>query len=60
MITNSSILINALLIQIPTYGVTSYEKWVCYKLFFSVIDGNFFEMTEKNYVISVRMSENIG
>jgi len=27
---------------------------------FSVVDRNVFEMTEKNYVISVRMSENIG
>jgi len=27
---------------------------------FSVIDRNVFEMTEKNYVISVRMFENIG
>jgi len=29
-------------------------------VFFSVTDQNVFEMTEKNYVISVRMSENIG
>jgi len=28
--------------------------------FFSVIDQNVFEITEKNLVISVRMSENIG
>jgi len=28
--------------------------------FFSVMDRNVFEMTEKNLVISVRMSENIG
>jgi len=29
-------------------------------VFFSVIDQNDFEMTEKNKVVLVRMSENIG
>ena len=30
------------------------------KLFFLVIEQNFFEMTEKRYVILVRLSENIA
>jgi len=29
-------------------------------LFFSVIDRNDFDMTNKNWVISIRMSENTG
>jgi len=41
------------------------ESWaiidtIFYKLFFSVIDRNVFEITEKKFVISVRMSANLG
>jgi len=44
---------------IPSHG----QAWLYHPpqfwLFFSVIDRNVFEMTEKNKVISVRMFENL-
>jgi len=50
-------------IYVSTMSVTHRQRTKGYcdcKLFFSVIDRNVFEMTEKNSVITVRMSENIG